>query len=155
MAMLGFFAACGSSCAGAGGGLTGPEARIDNQSEDGGRIVHVANAAKGVEEQPDYDLSAQRLPRALEGRFPEPMPEPSQACDRMLAAARAFYVAQEGESSDAVAYLDATRSADHSACVAQTPPEVALCVALTIGEQPGELPWLLDQCHRAFSASSR
>lgn len=116
-----------------------------------GRVVgNVGNNASGLADQPDWDASAKRIAERMEGRFPTPLPAPEAACNKMLDAARDHYKQTDGEGSDAVKRLAATRSADHATCVRETTPEVAWCVATLVAEDIGEYPFLLDQCERAF-----
>lgn len=113
----------------------------------------VGNQAKGVADQPDYDREATALRERVLGRLPEVLPEIAQACERMLTAVLAHYTALDGEASEAVRWLQATRASDLAACRDETSPAAATCVALLIEDREGEYPWLLDQCMRAFPRS--
>ncbi len=46
--------------------------------------------------------------------------------------------------------LMASREEDLRSCVAETTPTAAACVAVLIRRRKAELPWLLDQCSRAY-----
>jgi hypothetical protein len=124
-----------------GGGLVSPWS-------DG--IGHVGNQVRGIEAIPDYDAEAERLRARVERHLPRPLPSPEAACTSMLDGAREHYVGVEGEGSTAARTLAATRAADLDACVAETSPAAAACVAVLIANNEGEYPWLLDQCSRAF-----
>lgn len=124
-----------------GGGLVSPW-------PDG--IGHVGNEVRGIEAMPDYDAEAERLRRRVERDLPEPLPSPQAACTSMLDGAKEYYVGVDGEGSTAAAALAATRKADLEACIVQTSPAAAACVAVLMAKQEGEYPWLLDQCSRAF-----
>jgi len=116
-----------------------------------GRVVgNVGNNASGLADQPDWDASAKRIAQRMQGRFPATLPASDAACDKMLDAARDHYRQTDGEDSDAVKRLAATRSAEHTTCVRETTPKVAWCVATLVAEDIGEFPFLLDQCQRAF-----
>ena len=116
-----------------------------------GRVVgNVGNNASGLADQPDWDASAKRIGERMKGRFPAELPGPDAACDKMLDAARDHYQQTDGDDSDAVKRLQATREADHATCVRETTPKVSWCVATLVAEDIGEYPFLLDQCQRAF-----
>ncbi len=123
------------------GGLVSPWA-------DG--IGHVGNEVRGIEAMPDYDAEAERLRKRVERYLPRPLPSPEAACTSMLDGAREYYAGVDGKDSTAVATIAATRAADLDACMAQTSPAAAACVAVMIANNEGEYPWLLDQCSRAF-----
>lgn len=113
-------------------------------------IGNVGNQARGIEAMPDYDADAQRLRARVEPQLPDPLPSPRAACVSMLDGARQYYVGTEGEQSAAVETMKATYEADLAACEAQTSPAAAACVAVLMGRNEGEFPWVLDQCSRAF-----
>lgn len=113
-------------------------------------IGRVANDVRGIDAMPDYDAEAQQLRARVERDLPHPLPSPAAACTSMLDGARAYYQGVQGEGSAAVATLAATRQADHDACLRETSPAAAACVAVMIANEEGEFPWLLDQCSRAF-----
>lgn len=87
-------------------------------------------------------------------RLPEPLPvDRKQACAAMFAAADALYAGIEPESAvpgGAPTLLLASRAADQAACERDTSPRAAACVTVLLGDRNAELPWLLDQCSRAF-----
>lgn len=112
--------------------------------------MRVGNQAKGVDDQPDYDAEAAAIREAVVGELPEPLPSPKLACLAMLDAARSAYVRSDGVGADAVKMLDQSRDADLEACVRDTKPRAAACVAIIAARDGGEFPKLLDQCSRAF-----
>ena len=113
-------------------------------------IGHVGNEVRGIEAMPDYDEEAQRLRARVQPWLPQPLPAAKAACVSMLDGARQYYVGVEGEGSTAVKTLEATLEADLDACMEETSPAAAACVAVMMGHNEGELPWVLDQCSRAF-----
>ncbi|MCA9705031.1 MAG: hypothetical protein KDK70_04165 [Myxococcales bacterium] len=117
-------------------------------------IGRVGNQVRGIDAIPDYDEQAQALRARVERRLPDPLPSARAACVSMLDAARQFYVDTEGEDSPAVATMNATRNDDLAACVEQTAPAAASCVAVLMAKSEGEFPWVLDQCSRAFPRDS-
>lgn len=102
---------------------------------------------------PDWDAVAKQVATRMEGRFPPTLPSPQDACTKMLDAARDHYRQTDGEASNAVGTMAAARDADHAACVRDTEPKVAWCVATLVADDIGEYPWLVDQCTRAFGSS--
>ncbi len=147
-------AACAvlAACSGRGDGTTGGMSRqgrgLVSPWPDG--IGHVGNEVRGIEAMPDYDAEAQRLRGRVEPYLPRPLPGIEAACTSMLDGARAYYAEAEGEGSPASTALAATRAADLDACIQETSPAAATCVAVLIANEEGEYPWLLDQCSRAF-----
>ncbi len=137
------------------GSSSNPEVEAPPRSDSGPgqRTIRVGNQARGVQDQPDYDRAALEIRERVEDRLPRPPPSADQACEAMLSAVAAQLVATEGADARAVKVLEATRAADHRACVRQTSPAAAACVRILVSEQEGEYPWLLDQCSRAFPAS--
>jgi len=109
---------------------------------------------RGVRDQPDYDAEAARLREQVRPRLPDPLPtDARQACLRMLDAAEAFYSEVEQDEKarqQTIEWLRASREEDLQACVAETSPAAAACVTALLGDRDTELPWLLDQCSRAF-----
>ncbi|MCX4241722.1 hypothetical protein [Paraliomyxa miuraensis] len=132
--------------AGEGHGLVSPW-------KDG--IGNVGNQVRGIEAMPDYDAEARHLRARVVRQLPEPLPSPKAACVSMLDGARQYYVDTEGEESSAVRTMEATRTADLAACVDETSPAAAACVAVLMGRNEGEFPWVLDQCSRAFPQPDR
>lgn len=111
------------------------------------------NDVRGVASQPDYDGEARLLRERLTPRLPSPLPSPAAACSAMLDAAVVFYSAVERDDAprqQLLADLAATRSADQTRCEQDTSPRAATCVAIRLADRDAELPWLLDQCVRAF-----
>ncbi|MDC0718314.1 hypothetical protein [Nannocystis bainbridge] len=108
------------------------------------------NDARGFANQPDYDGEAAALRTQVASRLPDPLPtDRKQACSAMFAAADALY--RDIDSAGAAAkLLQASRAADQSACERETSPRAAACVTVLLGDRNAELPWLLDQCSRAF-----
>jgi len=104
--------------------------------------------------QPDYDGEAAALRGYVDVRLADIKAEdPAVACAAMLDAAAAFYAAvelEEQQRAALLAALAATRERDHEACVRETSLEAAACVLLLLGDRSAELPWLLDQCSRAY-----
>jgi hypothetical protein len=113
----------------------------------------VGNEVRGIEAMPDYDEEAKLLRARVKPWLPQPLPAAKAACVSMLDGARQYYVGVEGEGSTAVKTLEATHEADLEACVEQTSPAAAACVAVMMSHNEGELPWVLDQCSRAFPLS--
>ena len=143
-----------SACSGRGDGGTSTRrppgqgrARPNNPFAGVGQV---GNQVKGIEAMPDYDLEAQEIRQRVEHQLPSPLPSTAAACVTMLDAARQYYVDTEGQDSQAVAAMDDNRKADQSACVEETPPVVAACVAILMAKNEGEFAWVLDQCRRAF-----
>lgn len=111
------------------------------------------NDARGASMQPDYDGEAALLREALLPRLPEPLPaDRRSACTAMLDAAEAFYADIEAEAARPrlLAELRETRAAEQGACERETSVRAASCVRLRLADRDAELPWLLDQCSRAF-----
>lgn len=115
-----------------------------------GGVGHVGNQVRGIDAIPDYDEQAQALRERVQPQLPEPLPSPKAACVTMLDAARQYYVDTEGEGSQAVSTMAATRPSDLAACMEHTGPAAAACVAVLMAHSEGEFPWVLDQCSRAF-----
>jgi hypothetical protein len=109
---------------------------------------------RSFDNQPDYEGEAAGLRAYVDARLGEiKADEPAAACTRMLDAAAAFYAAverEEAQRSALLAALSATRESDHEACVRETSLEAAACVVILLGDRSAELPWLLDQCSRAY-----
>jgi hypothetical protein len=145
---IAFGAACSGRSEGASGGMSRPGGGLVSPFKGG--IGHVGNEVRGIEAMPDYDAEARRLRARVEPWLPQPLPAAKAACVSMLDSARQYYVGVEGEGSTAVKTLAATREADLGACVEETSPAAAACVAVMMGHNEGELPWVLDQCSRAF-----
>ncbi len=71
----------------------------------------------------------------------------------MYTAIDAFYSAIETSPerrAEVENNLKASREDDLRSCVAETTPTAAACVAVLISRRTAELPWLLDQCSRAY-----
>jgi hypothetical protein len=117
-------------------------------------LQRVANPdARGVEDQPDWGAEAARLREELGPRLEaETQLAPAAACGAMLEAARIHYLGIEdaGVRDEVARVLDAVRSEDLAACTSTTSVLAARCVSLLLIEGRGELPYLLDQCERAF-----
>lgn len=108
------------------------------------------NDARGFANQPDYDGEAALLKEQVAPRLPDPLPtDRKQACADMFAAADALY-RDIDPSGGALRLLQASRAADQSACERETSPRAAACVTVLLADRNAELPWLLDQCSRAF-----
>jgi len=114
------------------------------------RVLRVGNPSRGADEQPDYEGLARRLHDDVAPRMPASFPAVRDACTGMLDAAVAMYRRTEVDGTAQVERLAATRVADLASCEAMTSAAAATCVTLLVGEDAGELPWLLDQCMRAF-----
>lgn len=115
------------------------------------------NDLRGFANQPDYDAEATLLKGHVTPRLPEPLPaDRKQACAGMFAAADALYRDIEPAGPEVAAQvgalklLQATRVADQAACERDTSVQAAACVTVLLGDRDAELPWLLDQCSRAF-----
>ena len=112
------------------------------------------NDARGAGMQPDYAGEAEALRQHITARLPDPLPaERRTACAAMLDAAVAFYGDIEPDPavrSKLLADLASTRAADLSQCEQTTSVRAATCVQLRLADRDAELPWLLDQCTRAF-----
>jgi hypothetical protein len=109
---------------------------------------------RGFRDQPDYEAEAALLREQVRPRLPDPLPTNArEACQRMLDAAEAFYREVEQEEKarqETIQWLRASRADDLRACMAETSPAAAACVTVLLGDRDTELPWLLDQCSRAF-----
>lgn len=131
-----------------------PSPRADSAESrgaaEGEAGLRVGNQAKGVEDQPDYDAEAISIREEVTGELPDPMPSAKLACAAMLDAARGAYVRSDGAGASAVEMLDQSRESDLAACVRDTKPRAAACVAILATRHGGEFPKLLDQCSRAF-----
>ena len=112
------------------------------------------NDARSAGMQPDYDGEAVLLREQMLPRLPDPLPaDRRSACTAMLDAAATFYgeiEAQPAPRAQLQAELRATRDAELLACERETSVRAASCVRLRLGDRDAELPWLLDQCSRAF-----
>jgi len=111
------------------------------------------NDLRGAASQPDYDGEARTLRDVIQPRLPSTLPDNRAACTAMLDAAATFYnsVARDDDArSKILADLKSTRAADQTRCEQDTSPRAATCVALRLADRDAELPWLLDQCTRAF-----
>lgn len=116
----------------------------------GEQTLPVGNPARGYEAQPDYDAQAAELRERVASRLPQPLPTVHEACTQMLAAAADHYARTESDARGPLTVLAAGHAADLAACERETSAAAASCVALLSAEDAGELPWLLDQCTRAF-----
>lgn len=109
---------------------------------------------RGFANQPDYEAEAALLKGQVTPRLPSPLPKDrKQACAAMWAAADALYAeieADPGSRERTLKALQATRAADLAACERETGVRAAACVTVLLGDRDAELPWLLDQCSRAF-----
>jgi hypothetical protein len=112
------------------------------------------NDARGAGSQPDYAGEAVLLRDQIAPRMPNPAPTDRRAaCTAMLDAAAAFYGDIEPEADPRarlLADLQSTRLADLAQCERETSVRAATCVQLRLADRDAELPWLLDQCTRAF-----
>jgi hypothetical protein len=112
------------------------------------------NDARGAGMQPDYAGEAEALRQQIAPRLPEPLPaERRTACAAMLDAAASFYGDIESEPAartQLLADLATTRTADLAQCEQTTSVRAATCVQLRLADRDAELPWLIDQCTRAF-----
>ncbi len=112
------------------------------------------NDARGAGTQPDYDGEAVLRREPLAPRMPSPAPTDRRAaCTAMFDAAAAFYGDIEPEPApraQLLADLQSTRAAALSRCERETRVRAATCVQLRLADRDAELPWLLDQCTRAF-----
>lgn len=107
--------------------------------------------ARGFANQPDYAAEAALLKGQVGPRLPDPLPDREQACAAMFAAADGLYRDIEPAGKDgAPSLLQASRAADLAACARETSARAAACVTVRLGDRDAELPWLLDQCSRAF-----
>ena len=110
--------------------------------------------ARGAGMQPDYAGEAATLREQMLARLPTPTPTDRRAaCTGMLDAAAAFYGSIEAAAeprSKLLADLEATRPDDQTRCERDTSVRAATCVQLRLQDRDAELPWLLDQCTRAF-----
>lgn len=110
--------------------------------------------ARGAANQPDYDGEAALLKGQVTPRLPDPPPtDRKRACAEMFAAADALYAEIERDPDSrerTLAALQASRAADLAACERDTSARAAACVTVLLGDRNAELPWLLDQCSRAF-----
>ncbi len=112
------------------------------------------NDARGAGLQPDYNGEAALLREQLLPRLPDPLPaDRRSACTAMLDAAATFYgaiVTEPAPRAQLLAELAATRDSELLACERETSVRAASCVQLRLADRDAELPWLLDQCSRAF-----
>ncbi len=104
--------------------------------------------------QPDYAGEAEALRQHIAPRLPDPLPADRRtACTAMLDAAVALYGDIEpipAARAQLLADLASTRAADQAQCEQTTSVRAATCVQLRLADRDAELPWLLDQCTRAF-----
>lgn len=109
---------------------------------------------RSFDNQPDYDREAALLKEQVLPRLPDPLPPGrKQACAAMLSAADALYREIDpdpGSQGRTLLALQSTRPADLAACERETSVRAAACVTVLLGDRTAELPWLLDQCSRAF-----
>lgn len=109
---------------------------------------------RGFASQPDYDAEAALLKEQVTPRLPATLPKDRKAaCAAMWAAADGLYAEIEpdaGSRESTLKALQATRAADMAACERETSVRAAACVTVLLGDRNAELPWLLDQCSRAF-----
>jgi hypothetical protein len=145
IAMLAMLGGCPR---GGDGNADAPERPSGDRGE--GRALRVGNPSRGVDEQPDYDGFARRMKSDVEPRLPNPLPPSADACTQMLDAAVAMYRRTEADGEVQASRLAATRAKDLEACEVHTSSAAATCAAILLGDDAGELPWLLDQCSRAF-----
>jgi hypothetical protein len=112
------------------------------------------NDARGAGVQPDYAGEAALLREMIVPILPDPLPgDRRTACTAMLDAAATFYgtiEAEAGPRTQLLADLQSTRAADLAACERETSVRAATCVQLRLADRDTELPWLIDQCSRAF-----
>ncbi len=112
------------------------------------------NDARGAGVQPDYDGEAVLLREQMLPRLQGPLPaDRRSACTAMLDAAATFYSTIEADPAaraQLLADLKATRDSELLACERETSVRAASCVQLRLADRDAELPWLLDQCSRAF-----
>lgn len=112
------------------------------------------NDARGFANQPNYDTEATLLKEQVTPRLPAALPKTrEQACGAMFAAADELYREIDpdpGSRERTLTALQATRAADLAACARETSVRAATCVAVRLGDRDAELPWLIDQCGRAF-----
>lgn len=122
------------------------------ESPPAGRTAN--NDARGFANQPDYDGEAALLKEQVSRRLPDPLPaDRKAACAAMFAAADALYREidpDEGSRERTLKALQASRAADLAACERETSVRAAACVTVRLADRDAELPWLLDQCSRAF-----
>ena len=142
-----------------------PTGRAGSGASPSGRAIPPRTAnpdGRGVGDQPNYDAEANQLKHTILGRLPQPMPADTPenrraACSAMLDEARAFYAEVERDASSAARVdkaLADTRAADLEACARETSVSAANCARVRLEDRDTELPWLLDQCSRAFPAAS-
>ena len=108
--------------------------------------------ARGAGMQPDYEGEAALLRDQMLTRLPATLPADRRtACTGMLDAAATFYAGIEPDPrSKLQANLTATRADDQTRCERDTSIRAASCVQVRLGDRNAELPWLIDQCTRAF-----
>ncbi len=110
-----------------------------------------------VDSVPDWDRMAVQTREMVAPRIPDTLPEDLAAsCGVMLDAAQDLYAAIEihpGQRADRLKELRATREDDLRGCVAEMSPRAVACVTILVGDRDSELPWLIDQCSRAFPRS--
>lgn len=129
-----------------------PDPAPARESPPPGRTAN--NDARGFANQPDYNGEAALLKEQVGRRLPDPLPaDRKTACAAMFAAADALYRdidVDPGSRDRTLAALQASRAADLAACERETSVRAAACVTVLLGDRNAELPWLLDQCSRAF-----
>lgn len=139
-----------SSASGAGG-----DPPRTSQGQEQPKQARTANPdGRTFDNQPDYDAEAAGLREFVAPLLPSPPPsDPQAACKDMYAAVDRFYSAIETaphRRQELQRNLIASRDDDLRSCVAETTPTAAACVAVLLGRRTAELPWLLDQCSRAY-----
>jgi hypothetical protein len=131
---------------------TAEEPEVERPSPPAGRTAN--EDRRGFANQPDYDAEAALLKEQVTPRLPAPpAKDREQACAAMWAAVDGLYAdieADAGSRERTLKALQATRAADLAACERETSVRAAACVTVLLGDRNAELPWLLDQCSRAF-----
>lgn len=129
-----------------------PPSQVSTPSPPATRTAN--NDARGAGMQPDYAGEAEALRQHITPRLPDPLPADRRtACTAMLDAAVALYGDIEpipAARAQLLADLASTRAADQAQCEQTTSVRAATCVQLRLADRDAELPWLLDQCTRAF-----
>ncbi len=155
------------------GGCQDPESKLTSPSSASGADLSANDAAdsrrsrrrktptrtanpdtRTYENQPDYDAEAASLRDYVDPLLPSPVSnDPAIACEAMFTATDTFYAAIEtsiGRREQVLTSLKSTRERDLKSCIAETSPTAAACVTLLIARRTAELPWLIDQCSRAY-----
>lgn len=129
-----------------------PPSQVSTPSPPATRTAN--NDARGAGMQPDYAGEAEALRQHITPRLPDPLSADRRtACTAMLDAAVALYGDIEpipAARTQLLADLASTRAADQAQCEQTTSVRAATCVQLRLADRDAELPWLLDQCTRAF-----